>query len=90
MQRLAWEGLVELFPHRSAEVVTFDNKATTDLGLTRIMLDTPAVQSAVRYGGPAEFDGLRKVAGVINLIHRHLTYFYDLDEHDISLVKIDF
>ena len=170
VQRLAREGLVELFPHRSAEVVTFDKKAKTDLGLTRIMLDTLAVQLAVRYGSPAEFDELRKIAdecyevakvgdvfnwirlecefhlglatigknmnlagimkslyqkvrllqfvsyvdndislnmiklhfdmidkleqrdvdGVIRLIHKHLTYFYDLDEHMISLVRIDF
>lgn len=170
VQRLAREGLVELFPHRSAEVVTFDKKAKTDLGLTRVMLDTLAVQLAVRYGSPAEFDELRKIAdecyrvaksgdvfnwirlecefhlglakigkndnlsmimedlyqkvrliqfvsyvdddvslnmiklhfdmidrleardvdGVISLIHKHLTYFYDLNEHDLSLVKIQF
>jgi DNA-binding GntR family transcriptional regulator len=170
VQRLAKEGLVKLYPHRSAEVVSFDKKAKTDLGLTRIMLDTLAVQLAGRYGSPAEFDELRKIAeecyqvaavgdvfnwirlecefhlglakigknknlshimedlyqkvrllqfvsyvdndislnmiklhfdmidkleqrdinGVIELIHKHLTYFYDLDEHTISLVKIDF
>ena len=170
VQRLAREGLVKLYPHRSAEVVTFDKKAKTDLGLTRIMLDTLAVQLAVRFGSPAEFDELRKIAqecydvakegdvfnwirlecefhlglakigknenlshimedlyqkvrllqfvsyvddeislnmiklhfdmidklesrdvdGVIGLIHKHLSYFYDLDEHEISLVKIGF
>ncbi len=170
VQRLAKEGLVKLYPHRSAEVVSFDKKAKNDLGLTRIMLDTLAVQLAVRFGSPAEFDELRKIAqecydvakagdvfnwirlecefhlglakigknenlshimedlyqkvrllqfvsyvdndislnmiklhfdmidkleqrdvdGVIALIHKHLTYFYDLDEHAFSLVRIDF
>ena len=170
VQRLAKEGLVILYPHRSAEVVTFDKKMKTDLGLTRIMLDTLAVQLAVRYGSPAEFDELRKIAqdcydtaksgdifnwirlecefhlglakigknanlshimedlyqkvrliqfvsyvddeislnmiklhfdmidcleqrnidGVIDMIHKHLSYFYELDEHALSLVKIDF
>lgn len=170
VQRLAKEGLVKLYPHRSAEVISFDKKAKTDLGLTRIMLDTLAVQLAVRHGSVAEFDELRKIAGecyevakagdvfnwirlecefhlglakigknenlshimedlyqkvrllqfvsyvdndislnmiklhfdmidkleqrdvdgVIGLIHKHLSYFYELDEQEISLVRIDF
>ena len=170
VQRLAKEGLVKLYPHRSAEVVSFDRKAKTDLGLTRVMLDTLAVQLAVRNGSDAEFDELRKIAeecyevaesgdvynwirlecefhlglakigknynlshimedlyqkvrllqfvdyvdselslnmiklhfemidslkkrdkdAVIGLIHTHLSYFYELDEHSISLVKIQF
>ncbi len=170
VQRLAKEGIVKMYPHRSPEVVTIDRKAKTDLGLTRIMLDTLAVQLAVRYGSIAEFDELRKVAdecyriaksgdvfnwirlecefhlglaeigknenlshimkdlymkvrllqfisykdtevslnmiklhfdiidkleerdvdGAISLIHKHLSYFYDLDEHDIRFVKILF
>ncbi len=170
VQRLAKEGIVTLFPHRSAEVIVFDRKSKTDLGLTRVMLDTLAVQLAARYGSDAEFDGLRKIAeecyrvaeagdvynwirlecefhlglakigknenlakimedlyqkvrlvqfvdyvdsdlslsmiklhftmidslkkrdtdAVIDLIHKHLSYFYDLDEHSISLVKIKF
>ena len=170
VQRLAKEGIVKLYPHRSAEVVTFDRKAKTDLGLTRIALDTLAVQLAVRFGNNAEIDELWKVAddcyqaakdgdifnwirlecefhlglakigknenlckimedlylkvrlmqfvyyvdsdlslnmiklhfdmidklkerdadGVIALINRHLAYFYDLDEHTIRTVRIEY
>ena len=50
VQRLAQEGIVRLYPHRSAEVVTFSKKDMNDLGLVRISLDTLAVQLAVRNG----------------------------------------
>ena len=170
VQRLAKEGIVKLYPHRSAEVVTFGKKEKIDLGLTRIALDTLAVQLAVRFGSNAEFDELRKVAeacyevaksgdifnwirlecefhlglakigknenlskimeelylkvrlmqfvfyvdsevslnmiklhfdmidklkdrdvnAVIKLIHTHLSYFYEIDEHSIGTVKIQF
>ena len=170
VQRLAKEGIVRLYPHRSAEVVKFSRKEKTDLGLTRIALDTLAVQLAVRYGSDDEFDKLRSIAeqcltvaqegdiynwirlecefhlglarigknenlskimedlylkirlvqfvsyvdsevslnmirlhfdmidklkardidGVIGLIHTHLAYFYDLDDHSIKTLKIEF
>jgi len=170
VQRLAKEGIVVLYPHRSAEVVTFDKKAINDLGLTRISLDTLAVQLAVRNGSDAEFDDLKKIAqecyevaevgdiynwirlecefhlglakigknenltkimedlylkvrllqfviyedsevslnmiklhfdmleklkardvsSVISFLHKHLAYFYDLDEHSISTIRLDY
>ena len=170
VQRLAKEGIVELFPHRSAEVVRFSKKEITDLGFTRIALDTLAVQLAVRYGSNDEFDKLKTVAdecyevaaigdiynwirlecefhlglakigkndnlsrimedlylkirlvqfvnyvesevslnmiklhfdmieklkerdvdAVLKLIHTHLAYFYDLDEHSIKTLLIEF
>lgn len=170
IQRLAKEGIVILYPHRSAEVVSFDKKAINDLGLTRIALDTLAVQLAVRNGSDAEFDDLKKVArqcydvaesgdifnwirlecefhlglakigknenltkimedlylkvrllqfviykdtdvslnmiklhfdmiekfktrdvrAVLTLLHKHLAYFYDLDEHSISTIHLDY
>jgi DNA-binding GntR family transcriptional regulator len=170
VQRLAKEGIVKLSPHRSAEVVSFGTKEITDLGLTRIMLDTLAVQLAVRYGSDAEFDRLRQTAeacleaaekgdiynwirlecefhlglaeigknenlckimedlylkirlvqfvtyveselsikmiklhfdiidrlkardvnGVFKFLYKHLAYFYSLDEHEVSTIRINF
>ena len=170
VQRLAKEGIVKLYPHRSAEVVSFTKKDVNDLGLARISLDTLAVQLAVRNGSDAEFDDLRKIADecyrvansgdiynwiklecdfhlglarigknenlskimedlylkvrlmqfvtyvesevslsmiklhfdivdmlkardarkVLHFLHRHLAYFYDLDEHSISTIMIDY
>ncbi|MBI9106494.1 MAG: GntR family transcriptional regulator [Spirochaetales bacterium] len=170
IQRLAKEGIVKLSPHRSAEVIELTKKDITDLGLTRVALDTLAVQLAVRNGSDAEFDELRKVAqqcydvaksgdifnwirlecefhlglakigknenlskimedlylkvrllqfvtyedsevslnmiklhfdiidklkerdvdGVISFIHKHLAYFYDLNDHAINTIRMNF
>ncbi len=62
IQRLAKEGIVNLSLHRSAEVCTFGRKEISDLGFTRIALDTVAVQLAVRHGSNADFDELRLIA----------------------------
>ena len=32
----------------------------------------------------------RDVNGVISFLHKHLAYFYDLDEHSISTIRIDY
>lgn len=62
LRRLAKEGLVNLYPRRYAEVVTFTKKDINDLGLIRISLDTIAVQLAVQYGSNDDIDRLWRMA----------------------------
>lgn len=60
--RLSTEGIVNLYPHRYAEVVSFTDQDVRDLGLTRIAVDTLAVQLAIQNGSNADFDALADVA----------------------------
>ena len=60
--RLSTEGIVNLYPHRYAEVVSFSSQDVRDLGLTRIAVDTLAVQLAIQNGSNADFDQLSEVA----------------------------
>lgn len=60
--RLSTEGIVNLYPHRYAEVVSFSDQDVRDLGLTRIAVDTLAVQLAIQNGSNADFDHLTEIA----------------------------
>lgn len=60
--KLDTEGIVKLHPRRFAEVVDFTPEDVHDLGLTRIAVDTLAVQLAIQNGSNADFDRLGEVA----------------------------
>jgi len=60
--RLDSEGIVKLYPHRYAEVVSFTPEDVQDLGMTRITVDTLAVQLAIQHGSNADFEELERVA----------------------------
>lgn len=60
--RLNSEGIVKLHPHRYAEVVSFSLEDIRDLGMTRIAVDTLAVQLAIQHGSNADFEKLEMIA----------------------------
>jgi len=62
IRRLASEGLVNLYPKRFAEVISFDDGSIRHLGTIRIALDTLAGQLAILYGSNADFMKLRHIA----------------------------
>ena len=55
-------GIVILHPRRYAEVVDFTPDDVQDLGMTRIAVDTLAVQLAIQNGSNADFSWLEKLA----------------------------
>lgn len=64
LTRLGRSGLVNIYPRRYVEVTTFDEKSISDLGYTRIAVDTLAIQLAIRYGSLADYDRLRDLADI--------------------------
>ena len=62
IRRLANEGIVNLYPKRHAEVISFDEKAIKDVGLLRIALDTLAARLAILHGSNADFSQLKAIA----------------------------
>lgn len=62
LRRLSNEGLINIYPNRFAEVITFDEQSIKDLGVIRIGLDTLAAQLAIQNGSNADFFKLREIA----------------------------
>lgn len=62
LRRLSNEGLINIYPNRFAEVITFDQKSIKDLGVIRISLDTLAAQLAIHNGSNADFFKLKELA----------------------------
>ncbi len=62
LRRLSNEGIVNIYPKRHAEVITFDEKAIKDLGVLRISLDILAAQLAITNGSNANFMKLKEIA----------------------------
>lgn len=62
LRRLSSEGLINIYPNRFAEVITFSEESIKDLGVIRISLDTLAVQLAVQNGSNADFFKLKDIA----------------------------
>lgn len=60
--RLESEGIVIIYPRRFAEVVTFTSDDIHDLGLTRITVDSLAIQLAIQNGSNSDFDHLMMMA----------------------------
>lgn len=61
LRRLASAGIINIYPKRFAEVVTFSEQAVKDLGFIRVMLDTIAAQLAIINGSNADFARLRDI-----------------------------
>ncbi len=61
LRRLASAGIINIYPKRFAEVVTFSEQAVKDLGFIRVMLDTIAAQLAIINGSNADFIRLREL-----------------------------
>lgn len=62
LRRLSNEGIINIYPRRFAEVITFDDKSIKDLGIIRISLDTLAAQLAIHNGSNADFLKLKELA----------------------------
>ena len=62
LRRLANEGLVNIYPNRFAEVITFDDKLIENMGTIRLSLDIMAVKLAIYYGSNADFERVRCIA----------------------------
>lgn len=62
MRRLASDGLIDLQPHRFAQVAKYSSDTIRDIGMLRISLDSMAIKLAMLYGNQSEFMELRKIA----------------------------
>lgn len=60
--RLANDGILNVYPKRYAEVITFDEKYISDLGKVRLYMDTLAAQLAIENGSNREFAALKEIA----------------------------
>jgi len=62
LRRLSNEGLINIYPNRFAEVITFDEQSIKELGVIRISFDTLAAQLAIHNGSNADFLKLKELA----------------------------
>ena len=62
MRQLSREGLIELFPHRFAQVRVYSADAICEIGTLRVALDTMSVKLAGLYGSRADFLQLMELA----------------------------
>jgi len=62
VRRLSNEGIVNLYPNRFAEVISFDDKSIRDLGMVRITMDCLAAQLAIQNGSNRDFDELQELS----------------------------
>ncbi|MCQ5130083.1 GntR family transcriptional regulator [Butyricicoccus faecihominis] len=62
MRRLASDGLIDLQPHRFAQVAKYTSDTIRDIGMLRISLDSMAIKLAMLYGNQSEFMELRGIA----------------------------
>lgn len=61
MRLLANAGIINIYPKRFAEVITFSEQDIKDLGFIRVMLDIIAAQLAVINGSNADFAKLKEL-----------------------------
>ena len=64
LRRLANSGIINIYPNRFAEVISFTEQDIKDLGFIRIMLDTAAAQLAIINGSNADFARLKELTDV--------------------------
>lgn len=62
MRQLAGSGLIEIHPHRFAQVAELRPEAVRDIGMLRISLDSLAVKLAMLYGSHSDFMRLEQIA----------------------------
>lgn len=58
IRRLATDGIVNLYPNRYAEVVTFDGDSIREFGTIRVSMDCLAAQLAIQNGSNRDFQSL--------------------------------
>jgi len=62
LRKLSSEGIVNIYPRRFSEVITLDDQYIKNLGLTRLFLDSLAIQLAILHGSNEDFLQLRELA----------------------------
>jgi len=62
IRKLAMEGILNYYPNRCAEVISFDEETIKDLGIVRIFSDILAAQLAILHGSNNDFINLKKIA----------------------------
>ena len=62
LRHLESDGLVDLQPHRYAQVAQYSTETVRDIGTLRISLDGMAVKLALLYGSRSDFLRLRSIA----------------------------
>jgi len=92
LRRLSNEGIVNIYPNRFAEVVTFDEEAIKNMGVARLTLDISAVKLAIYYGSNADFERMRDIANACFEASERNDVFqqnrYDIDFHrEISRIS---
>lgn len=55
MKQLANDGIIDIYPNRSAEVALWDDNRIMEIGITRVHLDILAAKLAIYYGSNADF-----------------------------------
>lgn len=75
VRRLSNEGIVNLYPNRFAEVISFDDKSIRDLGMVRITMDCLAAQLAIRNGSNRDFDELQELSNQCEEAHNAKNLF---------------
>ena len=61
LHRLSNDGLINIYPRRFSEVITFSEADILQLATVRIALDTLSVQLAIQFGSNADFMRLEKL-----------------------------
>lgn len=62
MRILANDGLIEIFPHRFAQVAAYAPETIRDIGTLRISLDSMSIKLAMLYGSRSDFLLLQNIA----------------------------
>jgi len=62
LRKLSNDGLINIYPNRYAEVVTYDDEYIRHVGELRIAIDQMAIKLAIHYGSNADFMKLKQYA----------------------------
>lgn len=62
LRKLSNDGLINIYPNRFAEVVTYDDEYIRHIGELRIAIDQMAIKLAIHYGSNADFMKLTQFA----------------------------
>lgn len=62
LRRLAADGLIQIYPKRFAQVISFTEEDLEHLGVVRLSQDILAAQLAIYHGSNADFDRLRRLS----------------------------
>lgn len=62
IRRLSGDGIINVYPNRYAEVITFTDQMIQDLGIIRVTMDCLSAQLAIQNGSNRNFSNLAQLA----------------------------